>query len=105
MASTIQVIAGLLQMDEQEAERFFREVQGHFDGEVPEDGFIVQVIREHQTHRLTSEEVALIAMKKVKAKGERGATSKSGPVRTKCPHGVPTGQRCHSCERNNRPAR
>lgn len=105
MASTIQVIAGLLQEDEQEAERFFREVQGHFEGEIPEDALIVQVLREHRTDNLTPEEVALIAKKKGQAQGERGASSKSGPVRSKCPHGVPIGQRCHSCERNNRPVR
>ena len=83
MASTIQVIADLLRIDEQEAERFFREVQAYFEEEeVPEDGLIAQVIREHRTDNLTPEEVALIAKKRAKAKAERGPSSNSRPVRS-----------------------
>lgn len=108
MASTIQVIANLLQVNEQEAERFFREVQVHFEGEVPEDGLIIQVIREHRTDRLTPEEVALIAKKKAHAKAERAAGGDPRAARetlNKCPHGVSLGQRCHSCERDRRSER
>jgi len=79
MASAIQAIAGLLSMDEQEAERFFREVQANFQGEVPEDGFIVQVIRDHQTDGLTPEDVARISEKKLKTKAGRAATSRGTP--------------------------
>ncbi len=129
MASTMQVIADLRGTDEQEAERFFREVQSYFPEPVPE-GAIVRLLRKRPGSDLTTKQVAAIIAKE---KTERAASSTSpstpsrddhiadfgdgaqpltSPTRRhdsrkstagmdRCKHGVLLGRPCHICKRSH----
>lgn len=129
MASTMQVIADLRGTDEEEAERFFREVQSYFQEPVPE-GSIVRVLRKRPGSDLTTREVSAIIAKEKTAR-DASSTSPSAASRAdrsagfgdsvqpltsptrrydsgkhtqgmdKCEHGVLLGRPCHICRRSH----
>lgn len=129
VASTMQVIADLRGTDEQEAERFFREVQSYFSEPVPE-GTIVRVLRKRPGSDLTTEQMAAIIAREQseRAAGSTGPSTASrgdrvagsgdsvqpltSPIRRqdsnkhaegmdKCKHGVLLGRPCHICKRSH----
>lgn len=127
MATTIQIIAELLRIDQQEAERFLREAQSFFPEPVPE-GTIIQLLRKRRDSDLTAEEVASIIKKEAATRAAntpiRPARDAAGPgadqdsgvqpakqlnrrgdpgQRTekmdRCEHGVLVGRPCAICRR------